>query len=814
MKKIELNNNWKFKIVNSSNGFEKYNSWMDCDVPGTVHTDLLNIGLIEDPYYEDNELRLRWISKQGWIYKTSFHLPENFDSNSPIILIFEGVDTIAEVWLNEKLIGNFQNMFRTYEFEISKLLKTKNNLLEVKFYSPTKYAEEQEKKYGKLPVALNSERVYLRKAQYSFGWDWGPGFPTMGLWKPVYLGQRSKAYIQNVSFNTIALKDYAAEVEVDVSIVGSDLEEIGVEVGLELDEQNYREFSNSVKSENKFSFEINSPKLWFPCGTGEQSLYNLKVEIKSLSGEQLDLIERKVGIRTVELILNENNKSTFKFVINNEDIFIKGVNWIPADLFLPRVSSEEYLKLILLAKRANCNMIRVWGGGVYEQNYFFELCDEHGILVWQDFMFACGAYPEQEEFIENINKEIHQVVERLQHHPSLALWCGNNENEWIWYQDHNSDISMMPGYKIYHEKIPGILAKVDPRRPYWPSSPFGNNENPNDQNSGNTHQWDIWSNWIDYMEVIKDHSLFVSEFGFQAPANRKTWEKALSKENIKCDNSIFDFHNKQIEGQKRILKYMSDNLPVSCKWDDYIYLAQLNQGLALKTCIEHWRSNWPQTNGTIIWQLNDCWPAVSWSIIDSELIPKLSFYFVKNAFAPQLLLFKNRSEKINLTFINQNKENIIGRLRLTIIDTLSGNIIENKLLNVNIRSDYVSEIISLPYDSLPENNNWILAAILYNQSNQIIARNYHIEKLWKHIQLNEQKIDLKVVVENESAQVILKTNSPVFFVDLYHPEFSFSNRGYFILPEEEITLDIIGKITKPLNKDDLKVYSLNNYLMI
>ncbi|MCW8805871.1 MAG: hypothetical protein OQK56_05375, partial [Ignavibacteriaceae bacterium] len=365
MKKIELNNNWKFKIVNSSNGFEKYNSWMDCDVPGTVHTDLLNLSLIEDPYYEDNELRLRWISEQDWVYKTSFDLPENFVSHTPINLVFEGVDTIAEVWLNENLIGNFQNMFRAYEFEISKLLKTQKNLLEIKILSPISYAKEQEKKHGKLPVELNTERVYIRKAQYSFGWDWGPSFPTLGLWKPVYLVQRSKTFIPNVSFNTTKLKDDTAEVEVDVSIVGSDLEGIGVEVSLELDEQNYRKFSTSLESDNKFSFEIKSPKLWFPCCTGEQSLYNLKVELKSFNGELIDLVESKVGIRTVDLILNENNKSIFKFAINNEDIFIKGVNWIPADLFLPRVSAEKYLKLILLVKEANCNMIRVWGGGVY-----------------------------------------------------------------------------------------------------------------------------------------------------------------------------------------------------------------------------------------------------------------------------------------------------------------------------------------------------------------------------------------------------------------------------------------------------------------
>jgi beta-mannosidase len=767
MKKIELNNNWEFKIANSSNGFEKYNSWMDCEVPGTVHTDLLNLSLIEDPYYEDNELRLRWISEQDWVYKTSFDLPENFDSHTPINLVFEGVDIISEVWLNEKLIGNFQNMFRAYEFEISKLLKTHNNLLEIKFYSPLYYAKEQEQKYGKLAVELNTERVYIRKAQYSFGWDWGPSFPTMGLWKPVYLVQRSKAFIQNVSFNTIKLKNDTAEVEVGVSIVGSDLEGITVEVVLELNEQNYIEFSNLPKSNNKFSFEINSPKLWFPCCAGDQSLYNLKISLKNLNGEQLDLLESKVGIRTVELKLIENKKSTFKFVINNEDIFIKGVNWIPADLFLPRVSSEEYLKLILLAKEANCNMIRVWGGGIYEQNYFYELCDEHGILVWQDFMFVCGAYPEQEEFLENINKEIHQVVERLQYHPSIALWCGNNENEWIWYRDHNSDISTMPGYKIYHETIPGILAKVDPGRPYYPSSPFGNNEDPNDQESGNTHQWDIWSNWIDYSEVKKDNSFFVSEFGFQAPANRKTWEKAISKENLKCDNSIFHFHNKQIDGQKRILKFMSDHLPVSCKWDDYIYLAQLNQGFALKSCIEHWISNQPTTNGTIIWQLNDCWPAVSWSIIDSELIPKLSYYFVKKVFSPIITTFNKEGSYLKINLNNHCGEPFEGNLKISLIEQRSGVIIKEIKETLSANSSINSVIHQLLLAELFNKQNPIIVASLYNKMHDLIYRDFYIDQEWKNIKLPKAKLELGIIKENDS-YITVQSETPAFFVDLFH----------------------------------------------
>jgi beta-mannosidase len=812
MKKIELKNNWKFKITSSSNSFAKFKSWMDCDVPGTVHTDLLNLGLIEDPFFEDNEKRLQWLSEQDWVYKTSFDLPGDFDSDTPINLVFEGVDTIAEAWLKGKMIGDFQNMFRTYDFEISKLLKTRNNLLEVKFYSPTKYAEEQEKKYGKLPVTLNSERVYIRKAQYSFGWDWGPSFPTLGLWKPVYLVQRSKAYIQNISFNTIELKDDTAKVEVDVLIGGTDLEGLGVDVSLELDEQSSRKFSTSLKSDNKFSFKINSPKLWFPCCAGEQSLYNLKVELKSLNGEQLDLVESKVGIRTVELILNVKNKSTFKFVINNEEIFIKGVNWIPADLFLPRLTAEEYLKLILLAKEANCNMIRVWGGGVYEQNYFYELCDEHGILVWQDFMFVCGAYPEQEEFLENINKEIHQVVERLQHHPSIALWCGNNENEWIWYRDHNNDISKMPGYKIYHETIPGILAKVDPGRPYWPSSPFGNNEDPNDQESGNTHQWDIWSNWTDYNEVEKDNTLFVSEFGFQGPANINTLEKCLSPEHRKIQDEKFEFHNKQVEGQDRIYKFLSAHLPISTQWEDFIYLTQLNQGLALKRCIEHWRANRPKTNGSIIWQLNDCWPVVSWSLVDSSYLPKLAYYFVKRAFAPVGILFRRENSNLKIYGLNQGSDSFKGYIKLAIISSVRGDILCESTKEALLKENSYNPVINIPKAYQKNIDEDIYIVTLYSENDYLIIRNFYVDNEWKHIQTPKPNIEIKKAQSKKKNEINITTDKPAFFVDLYHPQLSFSDRGFILLPGEEKTIQMSNQKKRTINFKDMEIFALNNYL--
>ncbi|MGB5895407.1 MAG: glycoside hydrolase family 2 protein, partial [Ignavibacteriaceae bacterium] len=467
------------------------------------------------------------------------------------------------------------------------------------------------------------------------------------------------------------------------------------------------------------------------------------------------------------------------------------VNWIPADLFLPRVTKEEYQKLILLAKKSNCNMIRVWGGGVYEQDYFYELCDEHGILVWQDFMFACGSYPEHDEFIENINKEIHQVVERLQHHPSIALWCGNNENEWIWYQTQREPIETMSGFKIFHNIIPNIVKESDPERSYWPSSPFGYDEDPNDQQSGNTHQWDIWSNWIDYSEVTKDNSFFVSEFGFQGPANINTLEKCLSPEHRKIQDEKFEFHNKQVEGPERVLKFLAGHLPISTNWQDFIYLSQLNQGLALKRCIEHWRANRPRTNGSIIWQLNDCWPVVSWSLVDSSYLPKMAYYFVKRAFAPAVLLFKLKNSSLKIYGLNQGLSSLKGYIKLVIINLSSAEILYEITKKAILIENSYKSAINIPKAYQKNIDEYIYIVTFYSEKDELIIRNFYITKEWKYIETPKPNIEIKKGQSKKKNEINITTDKPAFFVDLYHPELSFSERGFFILPEEKITLDII-----------------------
>ncbi len=811
--KKKINLGWEFKLF-SSDSIEtvpdrlKYSdAWFPATIPGTVHTDLLHNGIIEDPFYSDNEIKLEWIDYCDWEYRLSFKIEENlFDT-----LQFEGIDTIAEIYLNDVLLGNCKNMFLDYKFSIKDKLQNGLNELRVILKSAKKIGKLLESKYGKLPVALASERVYLRKAQYSFGWDWGPSFPTAGIWKNVWLTKTIENKITDVLFSTNQIENSCADLNLSYNIEGSLANISKVCISLECDDSKYEvELTEQISSENHQVIKIDNPKLWYPNGLGDPNLYSLKILLVGLTENELNVYEKQVGIRTVKLKLSEDGKNTFKFIINGSSQFIKGVNWIPADSFLPRIKSERYSSLLTLAKEANVNMVRVWGGGIYEDDSFYDECDKLGLLIWQDFMFACAAYPQHDEFINNITEEFIFQIKRLRNHPSLAIWCGNNENEWGWYQRESTPTEQMPGYKIFKETIPNLLQKLDYSRPYWQSSPFGFDEDPNSFNSGNTHQWNIWSNWKDYDEVKDDDSLFVTEFGFQAPANIDTLNKVIPVSDREIQSKVFEFHNKQVEGPERILKFLGKHLPIDTKWEDYLYLTQLNQGLALKTCIEHWRTN-GKTNGAIIWQINDCWPVASWSIIDSDIIPKLSYYFVKNIFSQQLIYFSNTGEEIEINLQNENHDNFNGSYEITFIDSLLGSIKDKIYDNVTLDAKTTIRVKSLSPSNFSEENTIMLARI-YNNLGELINSNYYNSLPWKYCKLAKPNITFELLDKKNKKQIILKSDKPAYFVDIHAEGILFSKRGFSILPDEEIEVDILNQKIIEIKNSDIKIYSLNEYL--
>lgn len=811
--KFYLDEEWRLKLGDkysvSTPKEIRNKKWINAEVPGTVHTDLLKNNLIDEPFYSNNEIKLGWIAESDWIYKTVFDSPFESGDSFPIKLVFEGLDTVSKIYLNGTCLGVSENMFLKYEFDVSNCLKEMKNELEIFFESPVNYSIEEENKLGKLPVALESHRVYIRKAQYSFGWDWGPSFPTMGIWRSVYLVKESKAVIKDIRFNTLKLHDNSAVVEIIFNVKKNTEEIITAKVNLSFEGSCFGKQIKISKEDNRVQLEIEKPSLWMPNGYGNPTLYNLEIQLEDSSQIVVDSISKKIGIRKIELQLEEKGENTFRLIINSKKIFAKGANWIPGDAFLPRVKREKYKVLLEYAKEANMNLIRVWGGGIYEDDNFYELCDELGLLVWQDFMFACGAYPEHDDFIQNIKKEFSYNIKRLQHHTSIAIWCGNNENEWMWHQQQKTSYKLMPGYKIYHEIIPGLLKELDPLRPYLPSSPFGFDEDPNSQTSGNRHQWDVWSRWIDYNEVVTDKSLFITEFGFQGPANKSTFEKFIPKKERKIHGEIFEFHNKQIEGPERVSRFLCAHLPMSTKWDEYIYLAQLNQGLALKTCLEHWRFNQPETNGSIIWQINDTWPVTSWSLIDSELKPKSAYHFVKNSFSPIALKFSLYDDRIELIALNQNDKDAKCILQIKQFSSHNGKILLKEKSSVTLEKESINCIRVMGKEYVSTD---ILIATLYDTEGNQIHRNFLQFKEWKHLKLPKTKIKINILKKDKEQTVIISADKPAFFVDVISSSADYSERGMILLPGEKHKVKIKSKKNKIVNENDIEVYSLNQFL--
>ncbi len=807
-----INHGWEFRLassheieLDSSIGISK-DKWLPAVVPGTVHLDLLTNEIIPDPFYSNNESRLRWIDECDWEYRTSFSaVAGKYDK-----LVFEGIDTVADIYLNDSLILTANNMFVGYVIDISGRLLNGTNTLRILLKSAKRYAIGLEGKYGKLPVELESHRVYIRKAQYSFGWDWGPAFPTAGIWKSVYLDKTPDCSFSNVKFITEKIENNKANLKVSYDLIGEVNVVENVYIKLEKGHFIHEEKVNGVfNQDNILFFHIEDPELWYPNGCGPQNLYKLTLLATDKNGGQVDEVYRDVGIRTIELKLEINGKPSFKFYVNDKPVYMKGVNWIPADSFLPRITAEKYETLLSLAKDAHINMVRVWGGGIYEMDIFYDTCDKLGIMVWQDFMFACASYPEYEPFIENVKTEVIFQVSRLINHPSLAIWCGNNENEWIWVSKYNSKVQDMPGYRIFHEIIPGLLEKADPSRPYWPSSPFGYDNDPNDFNSGNTHQWEIWSHWVDYTEVAKDRSLFVTEFGFQGPANIDTLNSVIPHNERVIDSEIFKFHNKQVEGPERLNFFLEKHLPQTEQWGDYFYLTQLNQGFALDACLRHWRTN-GITGGSLIWQLNDCWPVASWAIVDSELNPKLSYYFVKNIFEPCIICYSVNNGFVDVRIQNKSELTFQGKVEIIIVETDLGN--KQVKLVEEISIDANSEFVPVSLSGITCNDKSIIVGRLYNDDLNLTHTSYYKHNCWKNYKLAQPDIEIELFDKGSSKQIKLRSDRPAFFVDLFCTGFRFSDRGFSIMPDEEVYISFLNKSYDESDKYNIRIFSLNEYL--
>jgi beta-mannosidase len=619
-------------------------------VPGVVHTDLLAAGLIDDPYLDLNELKDDWIGHTTWRYSTSFEWTA--DGSDRTDLVFDGLDTVATVTLNGAELGRTFNQHRTYRFDVGSALREGPNELEVTFGSAWEYAERLERELGPRPNAFPKPYNFIRKMACNFGWDWGPELVTAGIWKDVRLESWSGARLDGV-ITTVGFDGDAGTVTVAVTTerVGDD--------ALELELSAEGVTASAVLVDGAATVELRVPGVerWWPRDMGGQPLYDLDIRLVR-AGVAIDEQSKRIGFRTVELDTSEDESgSRFTFVINGVPTFIRGANWIPDDCFPSRLTAGRYRERIEQAVGANLNLLRVWGGGIYERDEFYDACDELGVLTWQDFLFACAAYSEESPIREEVEAEARDNVLRISSHASLVLWNGCNENIWGWFdwdwQKDLGDLSWGLGY--YTEILPAIVAELAPATPYWAASPYsGTMEyDANEFSRGNVHIWDVW-NRVDYSTYATYEPRFVSEFGFQGPPARSTISRAIHDEPLTPESAGMLLHQKAADGNGKLERGMAPHLPEGADFDDWHYLTQLNQSRAVVFGIERYRSQRPHCMGTIVWQLNDCWPVTSWAAVDGYGVRKPLWHGLRRANDPRLLTIQPGDDGLSLFVVNDS----------------------------------------------------------------------------------------------------------------------------------------------------------------
>ena len=638
MKKLALHENWKMRRMGTE-------EWIPATVPGSVYGDLLQAGKMEDPFWKDNEDAALKLMDYDYEYHTEFECTKDLLACDEVILQFDGLDTIADIILNGTKIGYAENMHRTWKYSVKRLLREKDNELHVHFHSPTKYIADA---FAQTPT-LGSEDamngfVHIRKAHYMFGWDWGAHLPDAGIWRPVWLLGVNTAHLETVEVLQFH-EDGAVRLHITPEVILADgtqaaLEKLKVQVIVAApggDEKICQQGCNQ-------DILIEQPKLWWPNGYGEQNLYTVSVNLIK-DDEVIDNWTRKIGLRTITMDRTKDRwGERFATCVNGVNIFAMGADYIPEDHLLGRVTPETTRTLLKKAGFANFNSIRVWGGGYYPDDWFYDLCDEMGFVVWQDFMFACAVYDLTPEFEENITAEFIDNIKRLRHHASLGLMCGNNEMEqFVKERTWVSKDSEVRDYIIMYERIlPQIMKKYAPQIFYWPASPSsgGSFDNPRDENRGDVHYWDVWHGNKPFSEYRKFYFRYLSEFGFQSFPSRKTVETFTDDER---DMNIFSYimekHQRNGSANGKIMSYMQQTYRYPTNFETLIYASQLLQADAIRYGVEHFRRNRNDNRcmGAVYWQFNDCWPVASWSSVDYCQRLKALHYYARRFFAPIMI---------------------------------------------------------------------------------------------------------------------------------------------------------------------------------
>jgi beta-mannosidase len=777
MHKLSLNGQWECRRGGTD-------MRIPATVPGVVHADLLRAGLLEDMNWRDNEQKQQWVAETDWLYSRQFEVDEELLACQRVLLRCEGLDTLADVLINGQKILYADNMFRTWEIEVKKHLQLGSNRIEVYFYSPIPYMSQRQQERS-LPCWNSFDPRYrgkswLRKMPCSFGWDWGLMAVTCGIWRDISLIGLQRARINDLSFTQNHVNE---EVIIDVTArvsrsKGQDLH-IVARIGRNGKDRIIANDCDLPYNEARLSLVLENPELWWPNGLGKQTLYTLTVELVDKRSKQIvDQWQKRIGLRTLSLDRHQDQwGESFQFKVNGLAFFAKGANWVPADILVPRLTRDDYRRLLGAAADANMNMIRAWGGGIYEQDDFYECCDELGILVWQDFIFACSTYPTfDDEFMANVEAELEDNIRRLRHHACLALFCGNNELEQGLVSENWTERSMSwSDYgRLFDHLMPKLVARLAPQIPYWPCSPHtphGDRRNFNDPSCGDAHCWDVWFGGKPFEFQREWKHRFMSEFGFQSFPELRTIESFTEAGDRNLTSYIMDYHQRSPGGNRKIFSFLLDWFRMPSGLEETLWLTQVTQAVAIQYACEHARRAQPRMMGTLYWQLNDLWPCASWSSIDVFGRWKALHYLAKRFFAPLLVSIVEdlilQTMAVHVSNHLPVKKQLRCQWRVTRVDgtTLGG---DELAIEVEAQSNLQVDIFDCAEQIKKHGERGILFWAYLFDGEELVSANVQSFVKPKYLDLLDPQIQLELEAGAEEGEftVLLNANYPALFVRL------------------------------------------------
>lgn len=798
MQTCTLNGTWQL-----SAGHRSLES-VDMQIPGTVLSGLLAAGKIKDPFYRTNEDATRALFWKDYVFTRTFDVDEELLAQQHIVLVCEGLDTLAEISINGTFLAKTDNMHRTWKFQAKKLLHPGKNEIQIVFRSVLRFIEdypyEAHKKINYIPCGSMKGNQLLRKAHSMFGWDWGPQTIDAGIFRDIYLQGYSHARIEDIRIH----QQHAKNVSVQTSITLSEsvpgqklcvgLSEDGADKPLQT-----KLCKTNADGVAAVDFVIENPKLWWPNDYGDQPLYIVRTTLLDEDGTSLESITRRIGLRTLTISQEKDEwGNEFAFCVNGVKIFTRGGNYIPDDCLYTRITEKKLDYILESCRRAHFNCVRVWGGGYYPSDAFYDLCDEKGLIVWQDLMYACNVYDVTDAFAENCRQETYDNVRRLRHHASLGLWCGNNEIESAW--DHWGDFQKETPYlradyiRLFEEVLPKAVQEADGETFYWHSSPSSGGcfDNPDDANRGDTHYWDVWHGQKPFTDYRKYFFRFCSEFGFQSFPCAKTVNSFTLEDDRNIFSRVMESHQKNDAANGKMLYYLSENLRYPKDLTHLLYASQVLQGMAIKYGVDHWRRNRGRCMGTLYWQINDDWPAPSWSSIDYFGRWKALHYMAQKFYAPHAVSMTLEDHRCHVYFSNESFETTEYSLTLSIRD-LSGNVLETYETKGNSPAFSAIETAVVDICSWEDQKDDVFLEAVIHTKDQKVLKDVETLVPYKYLNLKNPVISTEAKETNDAFILHISSDcfAPFVALDFDDADVIFSD-NFFHLTDKTVQ-DIIVK---------------------